>query len=650
MTQSLPVRPKPLARLLPAIFCVAIGLLTVAASPDKPADFKLRQAYQRLNFSHQYPTNSAQFIQAQLQDAKQPLVVMAELARDQRGPVRLLLAMLLGEYGESDGAKILWPLTCDALESVRLTAAGALIRLSQLTDIPIDPVGLDDDRATVRRLTASTLAGIKDKAAESGLLAHVAKENNELVQADIIKALEKNICGTDRSLPPLLKLAQNPSVEVRTATARVLGSYHDPIVVDTLVHTLKDSDWHVRAAAALSLNGWVKEKPDVINALVEVLDNDIFALMRDRAADALSPVASDEKVAAALVKAIGSAERDGRFHAMQAIISAKAANTLSLLKELRTNSNPEVRATVLDIFGQIGGMDQIPYIVEATADSEPHVQLAAVTALHRLKDRGGFRPLLAKLDDKDPHVRAAAARAVGDMGDKSAVVKLLPLVHDPDGYVHDAAAVALGKLGDRSAVTPLLQILNGRDWTNETSKGLIIGSSGLGFTAGWQLTANQTRTRAAQALGILQAPEAVDPLIESLKDKDPTFRSAVATALGQIRSPKAVDPLQDAILPYYLTIAPTNSGFVIYDGAVKISDEHRRETEKDANVRASIVWALGQIADPKARETLQKAINDQNSLVRDAAVEAIARILEKQELEAFTASTNADKSAPTKRR
>jgi len=59
---------------------------------------------------------------------------------------------------------------------------------------------------------------------------------------------------------------------------------------------------------------------------------------------------------------------------------------------------------------------------------------------------------------------------------------------------------------------------------------------------------------------------------------------------------------------------------------------------------------LGQIADPKAKETLQKAINDQNSLVRDAAVEAIARILEKQELEAFTASTNTDTSVPTKRR
>ena len=638
-----------MARLLPAFFCLAVGLLAVAASPDKPVDFKLRLAYQRLYFSHQYPTNSAQFIQAQLQDAKQPLIVMAELARDQRGPVRLLLAMLLGEYGESDGAKILWPLTCDALESVRLTAAGALIRLSQLTDIPIDPVGLDDDRAAVRRLTASTLAGIKDKAAESALLEHVSKEKNELVQADIIKALSRGICGTDRSLPPLLKLLQSPSVEVRTAAASTLGTYHDPLVIDPLIHTLKDPDWHVRATAALALQHWVKEKPEVTKALIEALHNDSFALIRDRAADGLAPVADDEKVATALVQAIESPERDGRFHAMQAIISAKAVNTIPMLAELRTNSNPEVRATVMEVFGQIGGVDQIPLIVEATGDVEARVQLAAVAALHRLKDRGGFRPLLAKLEDKDPHIRAAAARAVGDMGDKSAVVKLLPLIHDPIRYVHDAAAEALGKLGDRSAITPLIQILTGHDSTNDTSKGLIIGS-GLGFTAGWQLTAAQTRTRAAQALGVLQAPEAVDGLIEALKDKDANFRIAVATSLGQIRSPKAVDPLQDAILPYYLTIAPTNSGFVIFDGAVKIPDEHRRETEKDANVRAAIVWALGQIADPKAKETLQKAVNDQNSLVRDAAVEAIARILEKQELEAFVASTHADKPpAPTKR-
>ena len=642
---------KPLVQLLPLVLCVVFGFSSLAASPDKPVDAKLRNAYQRLYFSQQYPTNAAQFIQVQLQDAKQPLGVMAELARDRRGPVRVLLAMLLGEYGESDGAKILWPLTCDELESVRLTAAGALIRLAHLSAVAMDPVGLDDERPTVRRLTASTLAGIKDKAAEGALLEHVLKEKNELVQADIIKALDKNLSGTDRSLPPLLTLLQNPSVEVRTITAKVLGSYHDPVVVDPLIHALKDTDWHVAAAAALSLQGWVKEKPDVITALIEVMITDNFALIRDRAADALGPVADDEKVAAALVKAIGAPERDGRFHAMQAIIGAKAVNTFPLLTALRDHPNPDVRATVVNIYGQIGGVDQVPALVEATSDVDPRVELAAVNALHRLKDRGGFQSLLVKLNDKDPHVRAAVTRALGDMGDKSAVPKILPLIHDPNGFVRDAAAEALGKLGDRSAVAPLIQILSAQNSTNGYSDGLLIGT-GLGFTAGWQLTAAQTRTRAAQALGVLQtqAPEAVDALIDALKDKDPIFRATVATALGMIRAPRSVDPLQDAILPYYMTIAPTNSGFIIYSGAGHVADEVRVDVEKEARVRASVVWALGQIADPKANLTLQKAINDQNSLVRDAAMEAIARIIEKQERDAVIVSTNADQPAPKKQR
>ena len=62
-----------------------------------------------------------------------------------------------------------------------------------------------------------------------------------------------------------------------------------------------------------------------------------------------------------------------------------------------------------------------------------------------------------------------------------------------------------------------------------------------------------------------------------------------------------------------------------------MSDEARRMKEKEARVRASVAWALGNIGDPGARETLLKAVNDQNSLVRDAAVEALARITEKEE-------------------
>src|SRR5712692_8446514 len=74
---------------------------------------RLQAIYQRVHFSQQYPPEAAQYIQAQLQDAAQPLARIAELAKDKRPEVRVLVAMLLGEYGEADGGKILWRLMGD---------------------------------------------------------------------------------------------------------------------------------------------------------------------------------------------------------------------------------------------------------------------------------------------------------------------------------------------------------------------------------------------------------------------------------------------------------------------------------------------------------------------------------------------------------
>ena len=139
----------------------------------------------------------------------------------------------------------------------------------------------------------------------------------------------------------------------------------------------------------------------------------------------------------------------------------------------------------------------------------------------------------------------------------------------------------------------------------------------------------------------------MDALIQyGLNDKDPLLRAAAAYALGRSHATNAVAPLIGVILPYYASDIPKSEGMVILSGVGQIPDETRRSFEKEARVRASVAYALGQIADSKATDILQKAANDQNSLVRDAAIEALARIIEKQEREEFSASsTNANKTA-----
>ena len=263
--------------------CIGVGWQAFAAEPNNPVDAKLKGAYQRVRFAQQYPEEAVQFIQGQLQDAAKPSPILAQLAKDARPEVRALVALLIGEYGDSAGAPVLWSLTRDPLDSVRLTAAGSLVRLAHLTPVSVVTDGLEDEEAAIRRLTASTLAALADKRAEDALI-DALKDGNELVRTDVVKALGKASCGTSRAVPSLVEMLHDSSVNVRDRTAQVLGGFVEPTVIEPLLTALKDSDWHVRAAAADSLGGWTKKSNKVVEALLRVVEHDDFALVRDRAA------------------------------------------------------------------------------------------------------------------------------------------------------------------------------------------------------------------------------------------------------------------------------------------------------------------------------------------------------------------------------
>src|ERR1051326_2146115 len=116
------------------------------ASPVSP-DPRLKVAYQHLHFERLYPAEAVSFIQVKLQNVPRAMDVLPDLATDPRADVRVLVAMLLGELGEPDGAKVLWRLTRDEAEFVRTSAAGAIVRLARMTPIIASWDGLKDERA-----------------------------------------------------------------------------------------------------------------------------------------------------------------------------------------------------------------------------------------------------------------------------------------------------------------------------------------------------------------------------------------------------------------------------------------------------------------------------------------------------------------------
>jgi len=91
----------------------------------------------------------------------------------------------------------------------------------------------------------------------------------------------------------------------------------------------------------------------------------------------------------------------------------------------------------------------------------------------------------------------------------------------------------------------------------------------------------------------------VDRVVGLISDPSPLVRRRAAQTLGTLKSADAVVGL----------IALTTV-----------------DNEPDAGVRAAAVWALGQIADPQARDAVMAAANDSEPAVRDAVSVALFRL------------------------
>ncbi len=297
------------------------------------------------------------------------------------------------------------------------------------------------------------------------------------------------------------------------------------------------------------------------------------------------------------------------------------------------NPNRDVREKIIHVFGEIGGGDQLPSVIEALKDEDPVVRLAAVHALRRLRGPGAVEALEDTCRDTDAGVRAASARTLGILVDEKALPQLVELLHDSNGFVRGAAAEALGKLGDRSATSALIGVLTGdvkQPATAADPGGLVISTEAGPLPEIARMKVVEEKIIAVKALGDIRDPASVDSLIErGLNAEDPGLRAESAVSLGKIGEVRAVGPLEAAVRPYYQAAPADSEGVTIATGP--IDEKVRLMKEKESRVRASVAWALGQIGDANAKEILTHAVNDENSLVRDAAAEALAKISEKEE-------------------
>jgi HEAT repeat protein/lysophospholipase L1-like esterase len=166
-------------------------------------------------------------------------------------------------------------------------------------------------------------------------------------------------------------------------------------------------------------------------------------------------------------------------------------------------------------------------LFDALADSSENVRWAAAQALWKADPGPPALPrLVLALESRDPYVRGFAAWSLGNLGEaaRDAVPALAETVRAEEADGRGASLLALARLGPaaRAAAPALIKAL---------------GSPHA-----------PRRWNAARALGRIGAPEAVEPLMRALLDRNDHVRIHAARALGKLgpAASAAVDALTAA--------------------------------------------------------------------------------------------------------
>jgi HEAT repeat protein len=185
-----------------------------------------------------------------------------------------------------------------------------------------------------------------------------------------------------------------------------------------------------------------------------------------------------------------------------------------------------------------------------------------------------------------------------EIGAEPLMRELQNMIYDSAG--HALAAQKLGELGSSEAVEPLLQAL--RDHSSEVRVKAIESLEKLGDRRAVEPVIQClqdsdffVRTRAAWALAKFGDESAIAPLIQALREEDQsTACGAIASSLGEFRDPEAIAPLIE----------------VLQSGG-----QNLRDSFSFNHVRLSVVRALGLIEDSRTTDALVEVLRDRESIL-----------------------------------
>lgn len=249
-------------------------------------------------------------------------------------------------------------------------------------------------------------------------------------------------------------------------------------------------------------------------------------------------------------------------------------------------------------------------------------------SLYELERNGDVQELIAVLRETDnQRVRRRAAELLGSFDDhddrKDVVNALVTAAEDGDEGVSAAAIDALSSLGP-DAIEELVITLSGVDVDADAADWM----KAKAFAKALSADRPELRMAAANALGRLEATDAVDRLTAVFDDPDPRVRARAARACGMIDDPRATTPLS--------ALLSDPNGAVRREAAEALGIIASRQAlqallplyeDDDERVRRVAVGAFGNFDNDRPVEYLVESLTDDSLAVRRTAVYSLVELL-----------------------
>jgi HEAT repeat protein len=287
------------------------------------------------------------------------------------------------------------------------------------------------------------------------------------------------------------------------------------VATRALLDAVKHSNPKQRERALLILS--MSEDPRRIQPTIDAMLNDPSDSVRNMAAQRLPW--DDSRVVQPFVEALKD-PATGEQAAWALRFIKDPATIDALIDALLHAKDWPTRSNAAGALGEFGKARAVEPLLAATQDPDENVRDAAVSALGRTRDPRVFEPLLALLGSDDTRVAINAAAALGALEDRRAVEPLMRIVqsYEPPvsglpqrtqkSLLREWAATALGAIGDFRATPALVSVLHDPE----------INLPGI----------------AAQALGELGDPAAIEPLIGAMDAAVSLNKARMVEALGKL--------------------------------------------------------------------------------------------------------------------